>query len=106
MADIVTVYAVFGSQDEAAEIGRAMIEAGLAACVNILPGCRSIFEWDGAISEETEVPALFKTAADTADALIAAIAERHSYDVPAICMWEIGAAFEGYAQWVADRTRR
>ena len=97
---IATVYAVFADEAEASRIGRAMVESGLAACVNILPMCRSIYRWQGAIEEASEVPALFKTRADQAEALIAAIAAAHSYDVPAAVAWPISAAHKAYAQWV------
>jgi periplasmic divalent cation tolerance protein len=98
MSAIATVYAVFADADEAARIGRAMIEAELAACVNILAPCRSIYRWQGAIEEAEEVPALFKTAKP--EALIAAIAAAHSYDVPAIVAWPIDAAHPAYESWV------
>jgi periplasmic divalent cation tolerance protein len=98
---LATVYAVFADGEEAARIGRAMVEARLAACVNILAPCRSIYRWKGAIEEAQEVPALFKTRADTAEALVAAIAAEHSYDVPAITVWPIAAAAPAYAGWIA-----
>ena len=104
MTDIVTIYAIFGSNEEAKTIGAAMIEERLAACVNILAPCRSLFRWDGAVQEQEEVPALFKTTRAGADALIAAIAERHSYDTPALCVWPIDRAAPGYAEWVGEET--
>ena len=100
MSDIATVYAVFGSQDEAEQIGEAMIEQRLAACVNILGPAQSIYRWDGKIERAEEVPALFKTTRDAANQLIAAIAEAHSYDVPAICLWPIDRTLAPYADWV------
>ena len=99
---IVTVYAIFADQAEAQAIGREMVEEGLAACVNILQPCRSIYRWEGAIETASEVPALFKTTLDGSDALIAAIAERHSYSVPAVAVWPIAKLAEGYAQWVEN----
>ncbi|WP_380875579.1 hypothetical protein ACFB49_05180 [Sphingomonas sp. DBB INV C78] len=102
MTAIATVYAVFADEAEAERIGRAMVETGLAACVNILAPCRSIYRWQGAIEEATEVPALFKTRADQANALIAAIAAKHSYDVPAAVAWPISAAHPAYEAWVRD----
>lgn len=104
MTDIVTIYAIFGSSEEAETIGAAMVEARLAACVNILAPCRSLFRWDGEVQAEEEVPALFKTTREGAEALIAAIAERHSYDMPAICVWPIDRAAPGYAEWVGEET--
>lgn len=97
---IVTVYAVFGSPEEAQAIARTVVEERLAACANILAPCRSIYRWQGMIEEAAEVPALFKTRADTAQALIARIAELHSYDVPAAVAWPIANALPAYATWV------
>ena len=101
---IVTVYATFGSDEEARRIGRLAVEEGLAACVNILGACHSIYRWQGKIEEAGEVAALFKTAAGRADALVARIAGLHSYDVPAAVVWPIANAFEGYADWVLAET--
>ena len=101
---IVTVYAVFGSAEEAHPIARTLVEERLAACANILAPCRSIYRWQGKIEEAEEVPALFKTHADRADALIARLAELHSYDVPAAAVWPIAQTLPAYAQWVADET--
>lgn len=100
MSGITTVYAAFADREEAERIGRVMIEAGHAACVNILAPCRSIYRWEGVIEEADEVPALFKTRADTAEKLVAAIAALHSYDEPAITVWPVTATTEGYAAWV------
>jgi periplasmic divalent cation tolerance protein len=99
---IATVYAVFADTEEAERIGRMMIEQELAACINILAPCRSIYRWQGAVETAEEVPALFKTRADQVDALIAAIARLHSYDVPAIAAWPIVQAGPGYAEWVCS----
>jgi periplasmic divalent cation tolerance protein len=100
---IITLYALFADADEAARIGRAVVEARLAACVNILAPCRSIYRWQDRIEDATEVPALFKTRADRADALIAEIRRLHSYEVPAIVAWPIAAALPEYSAWVGDQ---
>ena len=102
MNAIATVYALFGSRAQAETIGRAMIAARLAACVNILAPCTSIYRWDGTIETAEEVPALFKTTADGADALISAIAAAHDYATPAIVAWPIAAAHPPYAAWLRD----
>lgn len=104
MSGIVSVYAVFADADEAARIGRIAVEERLAACVNILAPCRSIYRWQGKIEEAQEVPALFKTRADKAEALIARIAELHGYDVPAAVVWPVEKALTAYAAWVAEET--
>jgi periplasmic divalent cation tolerance protein len=102
---IVTVYATFASDEEARRIGRLAVEEKLAACVNILGPCHSIYRWQGKVEEAGEVAALFKTAADRADALIARIAGLHSYDVPAAVVWPIAAALPSYREWVRAESR-
>lgn len=97
---IVTVYCVFADEEEARRIGRLVVEESLAACVNILSPCRSIYRWDGRIEEGREVPALFKTTEAVADRLVDRLALLHSYDVPAIAVWPIERTLEDYAEWV------
>ena len=101
MSRIVSVYAVFAGAEEATRIARALVEEKLAACANVLGPCRSIYRWRGAIEEADEVAAIFKARADKAEALVARIAELHSYDVPAIAVWPIESAWPAYAEWVA-----
>ena len=102
---VVTVYAVFANSNEATRIGRTIVEDRLAACVNILGPCRSIYRWQGAIEAATEVPALFKTTLAKADALIARVTELHSYEVPAIAVWPIERLPAAYGDWVETEVR-
>lgn len=103
MTGIVSVYAAFGSEAEARRIARTCIEEKLAACANFWP-IASIYRWQGAIEEAQEFAALFKTRAERAEALIARIAELHSYDVPAAVAWPIADALGDYAEWVRAET--
>ena len=105
MSEIVSVYATFGSEEEARFVARTVVEEGFAACANILAPCRSVYRWQGEIEEADEVPVLLKTAAARAEALLARIAELHSYDVPAAVVWPIADALDSYARWVADEVR-
>jgi periplasmic divalent cation tolerance protein len=98
----VTLYAVFADMAEAQRIGRQMVEEELAACVNILQPCRSIYRWEGAIETASEVPALFKTRMDAADRLIERVAELHSYTNPALVIWPITKLPFAYADWVEE----
>ena len=102
---VVTLYAVFADPAEAQRIGMAMVEEKLAACVNILGPCRSIYRWEGAVETATETPALFKTTLDKADALIARIVEMHSYENPAVAVWPIERLPAAYGDWVEDSVR-
>jgi periplasmic divalent cation tolerance protein len=97
---VVTVYAVFADPAEAQRIGMMIVEEKLAACVNILGPCRSIYRWEGAIETASETPALFKTTLDKADALIARVKELHSYSIPALAVWPIERLLADYGDWV------
>ena len=105
MTGIVSVYAVFGNDEEARGIGRQIVEERLAACVNILGECRSIYRWHGQIEEANEVAAIFKTTQAQAPHVIARIAELHSYDVPAAVIWSISGAPPAYDRWVEENSR-
>ena len=101
---IVSVYAVFANADEAARIGRAVVEDRLAACVNILGDIHSIYRWNGAVESADEVAAIFKTTDSQSGALITRIAGLHSYAVPCIATWPIDKILGSYADWVEDST--
>ena len=102
---LASVYATFASAEEAERIGRTIIEERLAACVNILGHCTSIFRWNGQVERAQEVAAIFKTSADQAQALVARIAGLHSYDVPAIVAWPVVKSTPDCAAWVIDSVR-
>ena len=101
---IVSVYCVFADEAEAQRIGRMVVEERLAACINILAPCRSIYRWQGKVEDAVEVPAILKTSADAVDRLIARVTELHGYEVPAITAWPIDRAPEPYANWVKEST--
>jgi periplasmic divalent cation tolerance protein len=99
---IVSVYATFADVDEACRIGTMVVEEKLAACANLLGPCHSIYRWQGKVEVAAEAAAIFKARADKAEALVARIAELHSYAVPAIVIWPIDRALPAYADWVNE----
>lgn len=104
MSDIALLHATFADAAEAERIGRAMVEARLAACVNLLGGCTSIYRWQGAVEQGDEHRALFKTTPELARELADAIAAQHSYDLPVIEIWPV-AAGDAVVDWVRAETR-
>lgn len=104
MSDIAVVHVTFGAADEAEDIGRRMVEEGLAACVNLLGPCHSIYRWQGKVETAAEHRALFKTTPLLARELADRIAALHSYDLPVIEIWPV-AAGDSVADWVDDSTR-
>ena len=100
----VLVYTTFPSLDAAEDVGGALVDAGLAACVNILPGMIAIYSWQGAREREAEVVMLVKTQRDRADAVMAEIRERHPYDTPALIVLPTAGGDGDYLAWIAEQT--
>lgn len=88
----------------AEDIARAVVGARLAACVNILAPCRSIYRWQGEVETAAEVPLLIKTSAARYAELQAAICERHPYDVPEIIALPMEHGLPSYLSWIASET--
>ena len=82
MERAVFVYTTWPSVVEAEKAGRAVVEAGLAACVNILPGMISHYRWQGAVERAEEAVMIVKTRASLAERVRAAIKDTHPYDTP------------------------
>lgn len=103
MNEIALLHATFPDQTEAARVAEAVVSERLTACANLLAPCLSIYRWHGEVERSREVPALFKTTPDLAEALRARIAELHPYELPVIESWLVGAA-AAVAGWVAAET--
>ena len=83
-----------------------LVEKQVAACVNLVPGVRSIFRWEGKIDEEAEVLAVIKTTRGGYAALESAILELHPYDTPEVLAIPVEAGTAGYLKWVTESVRR
>jgi len=82
----------------------ALVEARLAACVNILAPCRSVYRWQGAVESADEVPLLIKTSKARYAALAAAIRTLHPYELPELIAVPISEGLPDYLAWVAAET--
>lgn len=98
------VYSTFPSVASAEAAARRLVEARLAACGNILPAMISFYEWQGSMERSEEVVLLLKTTAVAAPALMAALAEQHPYEVPAILLLDVEQAAPAFAHWVEAQT--
>lgn len=89
----------------AERLGETLIEKQLAACVNILAPCRSVYRWKGAVQHDEEHPMLIKTTAERYQALQQAIREGHPYELPEILAVPVEHGLPEYLQWVEAETR-
>lgn len=87
-------------EESANAIALAVVEARLAACVNILPRIQSVYRWQGAVESATEIPLFIKATVANYPALEKAIHERHPYAVPEIIALPIAQGLPAYLNWV------
>lgn len=98
----VVVYATFPDREAALVVGRALVEARIAGCVNVLPTMTSVYVWKGRTETADEAVLLAKLPAAGAQAAIAFIKMRHSYETPAILALPVAAGFQPYLDWLAE----
>ena len=92
------------TSEQAQTIARAVVEQGLAACVNIIPQVRSLFSWENKLSEEEEVLLLVKTRRPLFRELALSVKALHSYSVPEIIALPVIAGSSSYLKWIEDVT--
>jgi periplasmic divalent cation tolerance protein len=93
-------------EQSAHHIARSLVAQRLAACVNILPGVRSVYQWQGAVEEANEISLLIKTTEARYTELEAAIKSAHPYDVPEIIAIPIAGGLPAYLDWLAAETKK
>jgi periplasmic divalent cation tolerance protein len=98
---VLLVFCTFPDADTAAAVTKTLVGEKLIACGTILPGARSIYEWEGKMEDASEVLVLFKTAGPAYAKLEKRLIKLHPYDMPEIVAIEAGAASKAYAAWVA-----
>ena len=98
--EMVMVVSNMPNADVAKTIARELVDRHLAACVNILPGVHSIYHWNAAVEEASEVTVLIKTRRIRYAAVEAAIQSLHPYDVPEIIAVPINGALPAYLNWM------
>lgn len=100
------VYTTYPSLVEAENAGRALVEAGLAACVNILPEMVSIFRWKGQVERGNEVVMIVKTRESLKERVATAVRESHPFDTPAIVFLPTSGGDSAYVDWILEETAR
>ncbi len=104
MTDCIVVM-VTAPAGEAAELAKALVEERLVACVNIVPGLRSFYWWQGRVEDEPEVLCMMKTRSQLFERLRDRVRELHSYEVEEIIALPILAGNPPYLDWIKKNTR-
>ncbi len=90
--------------DEAERIANALVEKGLAACVNMHP-VTSVYKWKGKVEEEGEVELSIKTTSEMLESVKMAILSMHSYDLPALIWWPVDGE-KKYVEWITECVKK
>jgi uncharacterized protein involved in tolerance to divalent cations len=106
MSDKLVVFVSCEGKEQAERIAGALVEARLAACVNVLPGVRSCYTWEEKVKWSEEVLLVVKTTREVFAELEAKILELHTYKLPEVIGVKIEKGSEKYLQWMAESVGR
>jgi periplasmic divalent cation tolerance protein len=101
MTDKIAVLSTCESEEQARAIARALVEARLAACVNIVPGMHSVYRWKDAVEEAAELLLIIKTSRAMLPRVQAALQRLHTYEVPELVALPIVDGSESYLNWLS-----
>lgn len=102
--DYVIVLTTLPADADGAAFARELVEARLAACVNLSAPMESIYRWEGTVEVETERQLVIKTSRDRVAALWDRVRELHPYDMPEFLVTPVVDGNDAYLQWVAEST--
>src|SRR3972149_649032 len=98
----IVVFITTSSMAEAQAIGRALVEERIAACVNIVPGLRSLFRWQGTIEEQEETLMLVKSRSEFLPSILDTVKRLHSYTVPEVIALPVLGGSSDYLAWIDE----
>ena len=105
MTDNIVVLNTCATEADAERLGRALVDARLAACVTLIPSARSIYHWQGTVEENTECLLLIKSSRALFPALQLEIEKLHGYAVPEVMALPVVAGSENYLNWLNTTLR-
>jgi periplasmic divalent cation tolerance protein len=100
----ILIYTTLETAADARALGRSLVEARLAACVNIFPPITAIYEWEGKLEESGEVAMLIKSRRALQDRLLAEAKKLHPYETPALLVIEPSAGDADFCRWITEQT--
>jgi periplasmic divalent cation tolerance protein len=98
----ILVFSTTDTIDLAQKIASALVNSNEAACVNIVPGIRSVYRWEGRLCDEAESLLIIKSTLDKFDAINARIHSLHTYKVPEVIAIPIAAGDSAYLNWLRN----
>lgn len=102
MDDPVVIMVTAPSEEAAEAVAKPIVQEGLAACVNVVPGLRSLYIWKGELCDDSEVLLIVKSRRSFVDRVVRRVKELHTYEVPEVIALPIIAGSEDYLNWMSD----
>jgi periplasmic divalent cation tolerance protein len=106
MSDVILVFSNAPDRATAERIAIALVAEGVAACVNVLAECNSVYRWKGGIEHADEIPLLIKTTSEAYPRLESELRKLHPYEVPEIIAIPVNIGLPAYLDWVKTETRK
>jgi len=106
MAQTLVVLSTAPDEQVAGKLAATLVEAKLAACVNVVPGIRSLYWWDGAVQDDAEVLLICKTDEAHVAQLSETLVREHPYDCPEVVALPVQTGSAAYLGWIADALDR
>jgi periplasmic divalent cation tolerance protein len=100
MTDKIVILSACDSEEQAVRLARHLVELRLAACVNIVPGARSVYRWKGAVEDASEWLLVIKSRRDLFSSIRSELAKLHSYEVPELLALPVVEGADGYLAWM------
>ena len=105
MTDKIVILSTCASEEEAAKLARGLVEARLAACVNVHGSMTSFYRWKGRVERDAERQVVIKTTRARIPAVRARLGELHSYDLPEFVVVAVEDGSDEYVKWIVEQTR-
>jgi len=105
VSERILVLSTVGTAEDAARIAHALVDRRLAACVNVVPGVRSVYRWKGGVEEDEERLLVIKTRRDRFEALREALVALHPYQLPEAIVIPIDAGHVPYLGWIDESVK-
>jgi periplasmic divalent cation tolerance protein len=103
VTDVIEVHTTLPSQEQANDLARRLVEARLAACVQVIGPIESTYRWEGKVEQAQEWLLLIKTTTSAYEAMELSLREWHPYEVPEIIALAVHAGSRGYLEWVSGQ---
>ena len=105
MDEYIVIFCTVPSKDVGSRIGGALVDKKVAACVNIVPGLTSIYEWKGKVCNDEECLLVIKSRKALFERIKKEILQLHPYELPEIISLQITDGLEQYLSWIAENTK-